>query len=78
MMPGFQIARSPLLGVPFGRYDEGFRNIINIDNSPVVITQMMERNMDRRSVGSNIQRLLDDLSYGIVNCQLPVGFHPAG
>lgn len=28
-------------------YDEGYRNIINIDNSPVVITQMIERNMDR-------------------------------
>lgn len=29
------------------RYDDGYHNIINIDNSPVVITQMMARNIDR-------------------------------
>ena len=36
------------IGVFSCRYDEGYRNIINIDNSPVVITQMIERNMDRQ------------------------------
>lgn len=44
---------SCLLLFPVLRYDEGFHHIINIDTSPVVITQMMERNMDRRRIGTD-------------------------
>ena len=30
------------------RYDDGYHNIINVDNSEVVISQMMERNFKRQ------------------------------
>ena len=29
------------------RYDDGYQNIINVDNSEVAISQMMARNMKR-------------------------------
>mmetsp|Transcript_16075 Transcript_16075/g.30293 ORF Transcript_16075/g.30293 Transcript_16075/m.30293 type:complete len:216 (-) Transcript_16075:45-692(-) len=33
--------------LPEDMYDDGFQNIINVDNSEVVIAQMMQRNMKR-------------------------------
>jgi len=40
-------------------YDDGFKNIYNIDISPIVIDQMTQRNMQRKEMKYEVMNVMD-------------------